>query len=291
MQRNQPNKTGVRVFVWFFIVLGVVIIGAGINLAFQSIRCKDWPTTQGIIRTAEMGRHRGNKGGTTYSANVSYDYSVGGSRYTGKKVAFGMMSASSSYARGILERYPIGAKVPVYYSPDNPETAVLETGVHGGTWICFGVGSVFVLVGVMFLQLMKPQSDANQTAPAPGRTDGTRIRAPQILMAVIIFLFGAFPIIGAQTNPSNPIVMYSFGGVFCVVGLYVLTYRPGQVRVQRFFSVAISVVMLGVFTWLTYGSGEVDLFSRVIVGVLDFIFLAVAARWLFKRMKVRARGL
>lgn len=271
----------------------MVVIGVGVNLAFQSILCTSWPTTEGIIRTAQMGRHRGNKGGTTYSADVSYNYSVGGSRYTGTKVAFGMMSSSSGYAQGVLNRYPVGANVPVHYSPDNPATAVLETGIHGGTWICFGVGSIFALVGVMLLQLMKPQSDANanQTAPATERTEGTRINAPQILMAVIIFLFGAFPIILAQTNPDNAVIMYLVGGIFCLVGLYILTYRPGEITLQRFFSVAISLLMLGVFNWIVFGSGNVDLFSGVIVGVLDFMFLAVAAGWMFKRMKVRARGL
>jgi len=238
-----------------------------------------------------MGRHRGSKGGTTYSADVSYDYSVWGSHYTGTKVAFGMMSSSAHYAQSYLNHYPVGAKVPVHYSPNDPQAAVLETGIHGGTWICFGVGSVFSLFGVMMLQLMKRQPEANQAAPAPARTGGTRIGAPQILMGIIIFLFGAFPIIGAQTNPGNAIIMYAIGGVFCLCGLYILTYRPGQITLQRFFSAAISLFMLGVFNWIVFGSGHVDLFSGVIVSLLDFMFLAVAVRWFFKRIKVKARGL
>ncbi|MGZ4971531.1 MAG: DUF3592 domain-containing protein [Limisphaerales bacterium] len=269
-----------------------MIVGIGVNLAFQSIRCKSWPTTEGIVRTSEIGRHRSNKGGTTYSADVSYDYSVGGSRYTGTKLAVGAMSSSSSYAQGVLKRYPVGAKVTVHYSPSDPETAVLETGIHGGTWICFGVGSVFTLFGAMFLQALKRQPDSPQAAAAAGRTDGRRFNAPQILMAVIIFLFGASPIIMAHTNRSNAVVMYLMGGVFCIVGLYVLTYRPGEIRLQRFFSVVISLLMLGVFNWVVFGGlGQMDTFSAIILGVIDFMSLAVAIGWFFKRMKVKARGL
>src|SRR5581483_3366011 len=291
MQPNQSKTpTGLKALFWLFIGLGTILICNGTNLAFQSIRCIDLPTTEGTIRSSHVGWQRSNRGGTTHSAEVSYDYSVAGSRYTGTKVAIGAMSASSARAHSVVDHYPTGAKVPVHYSPNDPAASVLETGIHGGTGICFGVGSIFALVGIMFLQLMKWQPDSNQTAPANERTDDTRIRAPQILMAVIIFLFGASPIIMAQTDPNHAIIMYSFGGVFCVVGLYVLTYRPGEIRLQRFFSIAISVLMLGVFNWIVFGSGDVDLFSGVIVGVLDFMFLAVAVRWLVNRLKKNPRG-
>jgi hypothetical protein len=297
MPPTKPIPTGLKLFLWFFIGIGVLAICFGINLAFQSIRCGSWPTAEGTIRTSAMGRHRGNKGGTTYSADVSYDYAVLGSHYTGTKVAFGMMSASSGYARGVLDRYPVGAKIPVHYSLSNPETAVLETGMQGGTWICFGVGTIFALFGIMFLQLAKRQPEVNRTAPAGG-TDRTRINAPQILFGVILVLFGIFPILTAHTSGSNAIIMYVVGGVFCFVGLHIMTYRPETVRLSRFFSVAISLMMLGIFNWIAFDlgrvNGRVDMFAGVIVGFLDLMFLLVAAGWLFKcfkRLRVKARRL
>ena len=112
--------------------------------------------TDGIIQSAEMKSHEGSKGGTTYSADVTYTYQVAGASYTGDKVSIGQMSSSSEYAQGILNRYPVGKKVSVHYSPGDPSDAVLETGIHGGTWICLGVGTAFALFGIMFLQIKGP---------------------------------------------------------------------------------------------------------------------------------------
>jgi hypothetical protein len=281
----------VKVFCSLFIGIGALLFCFGVNLAFQSIRCGSWPTADGTIRTSTMGRHRGNKGGTTYSADVSYDYSAGGARYTGTKVAFGMMSASSDYAQSFLNRYPVGAKVPVYYSPSDPATAVLETGIHGGTWMFFGASAIVALFGIMFLQVSRRQADANQTGSTAGR-GGTRISAPPILMGVIFVLFGIFPIVMARTSGNKSIVMYMAGGLFCLVGLYIMTYRPENIRLARFFSGAISLLLLAIFHWLAFvGLGGVDTFIAVILAVIDLIFLAVVVRWLFKRMKVKARGL
>lgn len=288
---TKSKITGLKVFLWFFIGIGFVAISVGANLAFQSFRCKSWPTSQGIIRSAKMGRHRSNKGGTTYSADVSYDYSVGGSRYTGTKVAFGTMSASASYAQNILNHYPVGGKVPVYYSPGDPQTAVLERGIHGGTWVCFGVGSAFALFGIAFLQFLKRVPAADQPAPRPV-DDGKRIHTPQILAGAIVILFGISPMLIARTSASGPIILYVVGAIFCLAGLHIMTYRPGDNSLARFFSIAISLLMMGVFHWLTFGGmGEVDTFFAIILGVVDVIILAVAIGWLFKRMKVKARGL
>jgi hypothetical protein len=286
---TQSNKASAKIFLWLFIGIGAVVICFGMNLAFQSIRCGSWPTTEGIIRTSSMGRHRGNKGGTTYSADVSYDYSVWGSRYTGTKVAFGMMSASSSYARGVLDHYPVGAKVPVHYSPSDPETAVLETGIHGGTWICFGVGSVFALFGIMFLQLMK-RANADQ-ASLEADTRQIKVDRPPKLMGIIAILFGIMATFMGRSDRKASIG-YAIGAMFCMVGLYVITYRPGQNRLARFFGAAISLFMLGIFHWVAFGGlGRVEPVFAVIVSLIDLIISVVAFRWFFKRIKVKARGL
>ncbi len=153
-------------FAGFFILGGLVALGFGVwNLAW-SFRCAHWPTTQGVIQTAKMERHESrNKTGTTftYSADISYNYQVAGTNYTSTRLAFGEMSSSTDYAQRILDRFPVGRKVPVHYSPDDPRLAVLETGVHGGTWICFGVGTVFSLAGWMMLKMFSWAFRAEQT--------------------------------------------------------------------------------------------------------------------------------
>jgi hypothetical protein len=291
VQSDAPKKKGSpKAFCWLFIGIGVVMIGVGLNLAFQSFRCKSWPTTEATIRTAEMGRHRGSKGSTTYSPDVSYDYSVDGSHYTGTKVAFGMMSSSSSYARGVLQHYRVGAKVPVYYSPTNPAKAVLETGIHGGTWICFGVGTVFALFGIMFLQMVKQQPASDQTSSA-AVSDGKQMNAPPKLMGVIVCLFGLFAIVGGRTDPTKAFIAYTAGALFCVVGLYIFTYRPEKNLWSRLLQALILLLFLGVFHLVAFSLGKVEVVFAVVIGVIDLIIFVVGIRWMFNRIKVKAPGL
>ena len=124
-------------------------------MTIKSIRAEHWPVTDGIVQTAAMNSNTDNHGHRTYSADVTYSYQVAGTNYTGDKVSTGEMSSSVAYAQGILDRYPVGKTVIVHYSPDDPSDAVLETGIHGGTWICLGVGTVFVLVGILSLKLIR----------------------------------------------------------------------------------------------------------------------------------------
>jgi len=114
--RPQPSNRGTRMFCGLFILIGAVAIGCGAWTLLRSLRCQHWPTTEGLIEAAEMGVQSGSDSGSddTYSANVSYDYQVAGIHYKGTRLAFGAMSASSDYAQGILDRYPVGNKVPVY---------------------------------------------------------------------------------------------------------------------------------------------------------------------------------
>ena len=151
----QMSSRGTQLFCSLFVVIGLVVLGIGIWTLAKSIRSEHWPVTEGIIQSAEMKSHEGSKGGRTYSADVTYSYQVAGTGYTGGKVSIGQMSSSSEYARGILNRYPVGKKVSVHYAPGDPSDAVLETGIHGGTWICLGVGIVFLLVGILSLKLIR----------------------------------------------------------------------------------------------------------------------------------------
>ncbi len=119
----------------------------GIRTLILAEASRSWPTVRGKISVSEMGVHSDEKN-TTYSADVVYDYTVHGTQYTGSRVAFGLISTSStSRARRILNRYPRGKEVVVYYDSSDPEESVLEPGIHGATWFLPGIGLLFTVVG------------------------------------------------------------------------------------------------------------------------------------------------
>jgi hypothetical protein len=133
-----------------FIMFGAIGLGFGGMSLWQGIRCKSWPHTDGVITSSNIERHHstGRHSHDVWGVKISYDYKVAGVSYTGTRVAFGMEESSAAHAQSFVVRYPPGKSVPVFYSPGDPESAVLETGVFGGVFIWLGVGGLFLVVGI-----------------------------------------------------------------------------------------------------------------------------------------------
>jgi len=296
--RPDRSKRDTRAFCGLFMVIGVIAIGCGAWTFLRSLRCEHWPTTEGVVEAAEIGVQSGSDSdsGDTYSANVSYNYQVAGIRYEGTRLAFGAMSASSDYAQGILSRYPVGKKVLVHYAPDHPELAVLETGIHGGTWIGLGVGTVFVLFGWMFLQVSSAANRAEQTTPAAQSDVG--LQQPPALMGVIFMLMGSFVFFMEPSSGTPRWVVYAAGGLFVLTGLFLLAYRLQNKVYSKILIWAAVLTFLVIFHWVSFGPGErigtaTTPFSNhsgvsvktpfaVFTVLLDMALLAGGVRWLLK---------
>ena len=73
---------------------------------------------------------------------------VEGETFTSDRFSFGSYGSSNrEHADSIVAEFPAGKKVPVFYDPENPESAVLETGGTFFTYLPIGIGGIFVLVG------------------------------------------------------------------------------------------------------------------------------------------------
>ena len=106
-------------------------------------------------------------GGGSYHAKVFYAYQVKGTAYSGDRVAYGDYGASNpSHAQDIVNRYPVGKRVPVYYMPDEPKECVLEPGLKAQAWIVPGMGMVFFSVGAA-MAIFMPRAVAKTQPPAP----------------------------------------------------------------------------------------------------------------------------
>jgi uncharacterized protein (TIGR03435 family) len=258
----QKSSRGGQLFCSLFVLIGLVTVGIGIWLLAKSVRSGQWPVTNGIIRSAELKSHQGNKGGTTYSAEITYTFQVGGATYEGDKVSIGQMSSSSDYARGILNRYPAGKKVSVHYPPGDPSDAVLETGIHGGTWICLGAGTGFTLLGLMFLQIQRAALRAQLPgAPQPSsvtvRPDGSMtMDKPPVLMGVIFLLVGIGLCFVPPDNGKPGWLMFAVGGMFAFGGLLLLLYRLENKVYSKIATWVVLALFLVIFHWVSFGSGE-----------------------------------
>ena len=60
---------------------------------------------------------------------------------------------STDRANQLVNQFPEGAEVTVYYNPDNPTQAVIVPGIGIGNYFAFAVGAVFLVLGIIFLFL------------------------------------------------------------------------------------------------------------------------------------------
>ena len=85
-----------------------------------------WPSTMGTVNTSYLERRHSSDSGSTNYPVVEYSYQAGGQAYQGAKIAPGP-EVGGTGAGKVVARYPVGAQVMVFYNPQNPSDAVLET--------------------------------------------------------------------------------------------------------------------------------------------------------------------
>lgn len=144
------------------LLCGLIFIAVGIGLTIKGYytlgnanASSEWPTTKGqIIRstvekfknTKDVGKRR--KYTSMYRPNIVYEYSVDGFTYTSENYTFiEQHSSDAGDIRQIIDRYPTGQIVSVYYSPEDTALSVLEPGVTGSSYMPLMMGVVFMLAG------------------------------------------------------------------------------------------------------------------------------------------------
>jgi hypothetical protein len=153
-----------------FLLIGLVVAGFGVRTIIRAGQSESWPTVEGVVKVSEVDR-RHDKDGTTYHADVMYEYTVDGTLYSCDRVSYGDYgSSNSSHARRVCNRYPQGQTVVVYYDPGDPEEAVLEAGRTWATFAVAGFGAIFALVGGGIIHVWRtraPVKSAPEEMPDP----------------------------------------------------------------------------------------------------------------------------
>ncbi len=145
---------------------------------------KSNPTVEGIvvksaIEESVFDHRRG------YDINVTYEYHVNGQKYLSDRICCG--DSSNESPKEIVDKYPVGTKVTVYYRENNHSHSVIEPRLgrsgpvaaygfgflflwslvisfcqpHNSGWIAVGMFGVYMLLGEILIILYPPNnSDA-----------------------------------------------------------------------------------------------------------------------------------
>jgi len=161
------------------VAAGVALLAWGgyeIKRAYES---RGWPNTQGTITSSyikkENRKDSNNRYRTTYYPKVQYQYQVEGKYYSCNRIAFGGVSGGKrSKAKKVVDSYPSGKKVTVYYNPQDPGVGVLKAGFSWGALLAFLAGLVFFGAGIMCYRAYRRNKEEKYTLGRPpydtGRT-------------------------------------------------------------------------------------------------------------------------
>lgn len=149
--------TGLKQMGTNFVQGGAILLAGSGFFIYQSIftvidgvSSGSWPSTDGTVVEARIEEFR-TTGGTT-SVKVKgyflYHYSVDGNNYSGSRLNFFSISGDPVTA---ARKFEPGQVVKVYYDPDEPSNAVIETGLPGFfVWLSLGFG-LLLFVGFVSL--------------------------------------------------------------------------------------------------------------------------------------------
>ena len=138
--------------------LGLILIlisALGFQKSWASTR---WPSTTGqVIESCVNCRSDGDVPLARYQAKIVYRYTVHGKEYTSSRISFqsGINSAMtrSDDAEELVNQYPHGKAVTVFYHPQDPEYAVLQPGSTMKAYMPLVLGGllfVISLISMMF---------------------------------------------------------------------------------------------------------------------------------------------
>jgi len=119
---------GEIIMALFFMAIPVAIAGVILCKAIEVRHAAAWPSTRARITRsklrAEHHRHAADVTAVTNVADIEYEFTLGDRIIRGTR--FGIGETAGASLEEMLDHYRVGATVPVYYDPKNPENAVLE---------------------------------------------------------------------------------------------------------------------------------------------------------------------
>ena len=147
--RVQSVLVGLGLFL-----VGCAFISYGLGQMSKAKQSVNWPSVPGSVISSEKEKHTTTEESgsskrtvTYYLAAINYEYQVDGKAYRSNRIAFGGQNRNQTVT--LLNKYPKGKSVIVFYDPDDPEEASLEPGMKKGSYFTPIFGAVFALFGLL----------------------------------------------------------------------------------------------------------------------------------------------
>lgn len=134
------------IVIILFILAGAATALWGLAVVAQGRKSQGWPSTEGVIEKSQPSSEEDD-----LLPEIVFRYSAAGRDHV-KTFEFPRgISPHPQLSVDYVTRYPVGARVRVYYDPADPSRATLEPGVGRGDWMIFVLGASAILLGLVAL--------------------------------------------------------------------------------------------------------------------------------------------
>jgi hypothetical protein len=140
---------GILILLGFLVGL-LFIIFVPVEM-YKMHQARGWPWREGKIThsSASLGRHAGIQHARYWKVDIGGAFDDNGERFWISRVRYGgfRWGAGKAAAMADVAKYPVGAKLKVYYSPTRPKETILEPFAPWDTMqMLLAVGAVFFLL-------------------------------------------------------------------------------------------------------------------------------------------------
>ncbi len=134
------------IILGLFIIAGFIAALWGWFIIAKARKTRRWPVVEGAIEQSAPTSEAND-----LLPHILFSYTVGAHTYQCVLELPGGTNPSPELATSYVRKYPIGAKVPVYYNPDQPDQATLEPGLSRGDWMIPVLGIAAMAFGIFAL--------------------------------------------------------------------------------------------------------------------------------------------
>ncbi len=137
-----------------FLLVGILLTSVSLYFLKMASNSLHWENSNGEIIRSEIKITRG-KNGKSYKPVIHFKYQVYGTEFISKRVYYGsnVSTSSQSRAQKLIDKYPVGQKVTVYYDPMKNTRAVIEPGARWEIKFFVLFSSLFIIVPLLFVRV------------------------------------------------------------------------------------------------------------------------------------------
>jgi len=133
-----------------FLSLGIYVSIIGFDIVSEGRASMEWPQTKGIIESSKIVRMDDKH--IKYQIEMNYRYEVKGESYKNGRISLNSYPTRSARTNAdIVNPYPVGKEVTVYYNPENPVISVLRPGISSITFIPVVIGFGLIVISIASL--------------------------------------------------------------------------------------------------------------------------------------------